>query len=144
MKWMWSFKPVSFAVEERKNVWAQCFKRFFMRCTTIVNKVVNQTAEQTLLPVVQCHWFGSSHPYVTPLVRFPNFLTFYFLNPVLLFIQDQVTFRIQLFQKTLSERTVNGSCRTDCTTERNCGFHTWYAKTTSSSRGAKLPISPLI
>ena len=29
---------------------------------------------------------------------------------------------IHLFQKTLSERTANGSCRADCTTERNCGF----------------------
>ena len=26
----------------------------------------------------------------------------------------------------------------NCTTERNCGFHTWYAKTMSYSRGAKL------
>ena len=26
----------------------------------------------------------------------------------------------------------------NCTTERNCGFHIWYAKTASSSRGAKL------
>ena len=26
----------------------------------------------------------------------------------------------------------------NCTTERNCGFHTWYAKTMSSSRSAKL------
>ena len=26
----------------------------------------------------------------------------------------------------------------NCTTERNCGFHIWYAKTMSSSRGAKL------
>ena len=26
----------------------------------------------------------------------------------------------------------------DCTTERNCGCHIWYAKTMSSSRGAKL------
>ena len=84
-----------------------------LRCTTIVNKGVYQNAERTLLPVVQSHWFGSSHPYVTPLVSFPNFLTFYFLNPVLLFIQDQVRFRIHLFQKTLSERTVNGSCRTE-------------------------------
>ena len=26
----------------------------------------------------------------------------------------------------------------DCTTERNCGFHIWYAKTMSSLHGAKL------
>ena len=26
----------------------------------------------------------------------------------------------------------------NCTTERNCGFHIWYAKTMSSSRGGKL------
>ena len=26
----------------------------------------------------------------------------------------------------------------DCSTERNCGFHIWYAKTMSSSRCAKL------
>ena len=26
----------------------------------------------------------------------------------------------------------------NCTTERNCGFHNWYAKTMSSSLGAKL------
>ena len=26
----------------------------------------------------------------------------------------------------------------DCTNERNCGFHIWYAKTTSSSRGANI------
>ena len=26
----------------------------------------------------------------------------------------------------------------DCTTERNCGFHIWHAKTMSFSRGAKL------
>ena len=26
----------------------------------------------------------------------------------------------------------------NCTIERNCGFHIWYAKTMSSSRGAKL------
>jgi len=44
---------------------------------------------------------------------------------------------IHLFQKTLSERTANGSCRADCTTERYCGFHIWCTKT-SSSRGTKL------
>ena len=26
----------------------------------------------------------------------------------------------------------------NCTTERNCGFNIWYAKTMSASRGAKL------
>ena len=42
-------------------------------------------------------------------------------------------------QKTLSERTANGSCRTgDCLTKSNCSFHIWFAKTMSSSRGAKL------
>ena len=41
---------------------------------------------------------------------------------------------MHLVQKTLSERTANGNR----TTERNCGFHIWYAKTMSSSRGAKL------
>ena len=31
----------------------------------------------------------------------------------------------------------------DCTTERNCGFHIWYAKTMSSSRGARLILRSL-
>ena len=35
-------------------------------------------------------------------------------------------------KKTLSHRKAND----DCTTERNCGFDTWYAKKMSSSCGA--------
>ena len=41
----------------------------------------------------------------------------------------------------ISKNVVGGNSESqlsngNCTTERNCGFHIWYAKTMSSSRGA--------
>ena len=46
--------------------------------------------------------------------------------------------RIHLFQKTLSERTANGSCRTEIARPKGTVVSIYHAKTMSSSRGAKL------
>ena len=48
-------------------------------------------------------------------------------------------FYLHLFKKNFvgengEWQLLNGNC----TTERNCGFHIWYAKTMSSSLSAKL------
>ena len=56
---------------------------------------------------------------------------------------DELLLRFDWFYTPISKKGVGESgerqlSNGNCTTERNCGFHVWFAKTMSSSRCAKL------